>query len=112
MSADILLERDMLYPTSNGIEFGSIHIQVYSPDQNARVPLVLESKSGHSPLKNIDTIVRIMQSDIFDRVFIDIKKNIDIYIKISEEQLKENGGHSYIKIHFTGNGIEYEGADR
>jgi hypothetical protein len=112
MSADILLERDMLYPTSNGIEFGSIHIQVYSPDQYARVPLIIESKSGHSPLKNIDSIVRIMQSDIFDRVFIDIKKNIDIYIKVSEEQLSEYGNHSHIKVVFTDNGIEYEGTDR
>lgn len=112
MSGDILLERDMLYPTSNGIEFGSIHIQVFSPDQNARVPLVVESKSGHSPLNNMDTIVRIMQSDIFDRVFIDIKKSIDIYIKVSAEQSSDYGNHSHIKVCFTGNGIEYEGTDR
>ena len=112
MSADILLERDMLYPTSNGIEFGSIHIQVFSPDQYARVPLVIESKSGDSPLKNIDAIVRIMQSDIFDRVYIDIKKKIDIYVKVSAEQSAEFGNHSHVKVCFTGNGIEYEGTDR
>ena len=112
MSTDILLERDMLYPTSSGIEFGCIHIQICSPDQNARVPLVIESKSGHSPMKNIDTIVRIMQSDIFDRVFIDIKKSIDIYIKLSAEQSAEYGNHSHLKVRFAENGFEYEGIDR
>ena len=112
MNADILFERDMLYPTSNGIEFGSIHIQVFSPDKNARVPLVIESKYGHLPEKSIDTIVRIMQSDIFDRVYIDIKKNIDIYIKVDPEQSGEYSNHSHIKVHFTGNDIECEGVNR
>lgn len=110
MSADILLERDMLYPTSNSIEPGSIHIQVFSPDKEARIPVVVESKSGHSPLKNLDTIVRIMQSDIFDRIFINVKKSVDIYMK--NESPKEYGDHNCIRVRFKDDNVEFEGVDR
>lgn len=111
MSADILFERDMLYPTSRN-EIGSIHIQVLSPDSSARVPVVLESKSGHSPLENIQTITRIMQSDIFDRIFIDIKKNVDIYVRTIDEPSQTYGNHSHIRVRLTGDGIETTGVDR
>jgi hypothetical protein len=110
MSADILLERDMLYPTSNSIEPGSINIRVFGPDQDARIPVVVESKSGHSPLKNLDTIVRIMQSDIFDRIFINVKKTVDIYIK--NELPEEYGDHVYIRVRYKDDGMECIGADR
>lgn len=112
MSSDILFERDMLYPTDNSNEPGSIHIQVFGPDKAARIPVVVEGKTSHSPLKYIDSIVRIMQSDIFDRVFIDIRKNVDIYIKAADETAAEYGNYSHIKVHFSGDRIDIEGADR
>lgn len=111
MNGDILLERDMLYPTGNSNEPGSIHIQVYPPDTNARIPVLLESKSGHSPIENIDTIVRIMQSDIFDRIFIDVRKNVDIYIRKIDEPSQDIGAHSHILVRLTVDGIKCEGVD-
>lgn len=111
MNSDILFERDMLYPTDSIIEPGGINIKVYGPDKNVKIPVVIESKSDHSPLKYIDVIVRIMQNDIFDRLIIDIKKNVDIYICASSELSAEYGNHNYIKINFTTDGITAEGAE-
>lgn len=112
MSSDILIERDILYPTDSSIEPGSIHIQVFSPDKNAKIPLEIESKTRHFPLKYIDTIMRIIQSDIFDRIFIDMRKNVDIYIKTNAETATEYGNHSHIKLSFFGDRVESEGVDR
>ena len=112
MSSNILFERDILYPTDNSNNPGSIHIQIFDPDTNNKIPVIIEAKTDHSPLKYIDSIVRIMQSDIFDRIFIDIRKNVDIYIEAASEKASEYGSHSHIKISFTGDGIEYMGVDR
>lgn len=111
MSSEILFERDILYPTDSNIEPGSIHIQVFNPDKNAKIPLVIESKTIHSPLKYIETIVRIIQSDIFDRIFIDIRKNVDIYIKTNSDTAAEYGNHSHIKLSFYGDRVESKGVD-
>ena len=112
MSSDILFERDFLYPTDNCNDPGSIHVQLFGPDQNIKIPVVIEAKTSHFPLKYIDSIVRIMQSDIFDRIFIDVRKNVDIYIKTNAETAVEYGGHSYVKLSFCGDGIQSEGVDR
>ncbi len=111
MSTSILFERDILYPTDYSNNPGSVHIKVYSPDQNIKIPVVIEAKNSHSPLEHIDSIVRIMQSDIFDRIFIDIRKNVDIYIESTAETAAEYGNHSHIKLRFFGDGVEYEGVD-
>lgn len=91
------IEKDMLYPTDNNIEPGCIHIQVLSPDNNAKIPVIIEDKSNHSPMKYIDSIVRLMQSDIFDRILVDINKHVDIYIK-NQQQDNDTGESSYIKV--------------
>lgn len=112
MNSGILYERDILYPTDSSNDPGSIHLKLLDPDQNIKIPVLIEAKSNHSPLKYIDSIIRIMQSDIFDRIFINIKKNVDIYIKTDFETEDEYKNHSHIKIIFSEDGIKYEGADR
>ncbi len=104
MNTELLFEKDMLYPTDNSIEPGCIHIQVLSPDNDAKIPVIIENKSSHSPLKYIDSIIRLMQTDIFDRILVDIKKNVDIYIK-SEKQALEPGKSAYIRVCLAGDKI-------
>jgi hypothetical protein len=111
MNSDILYERDMLYPTININEPGSIHLQVYYPNKSARIPVVIEGKTNHSPVKYINSIIRIMQSDIFDRIFIDMKKNIDIYIKAGAELSAEYGGKAFVKVSYKGDIMGFTGAD-
>lgn len=111
MNSDVLFERDMLYPTDGSIEPGSIHIKVYGPDKHVKIPVIIESKSSHSPLKYIDVIVRIMQSDIFDRLIIDVKKNVEIYIHADSKMSAEYGNHGYVRVNFSTDGITAEGVE-
>jgi len=112
MNSGVLFERDILYPTGNSNDPGSIHIQVFGPDQSIKIPVVIEAKTNHSPLNYLDSIVRIMQSDIFDRIFIDIKKSVDIYVRNTAEASTEYGNHDYVKISFSGEGVQIVGTDR
>lgn len=112
MSTDVLFERDILYPTDNYNEPGSVHIQVASPNKNARIPVLIESKTSHSPVKYLHSILRIMQSDIFDRIFIDAKKTIDLYIKASPELAREYDGKSLILVAFDGEKTTLTGTDK
>lgn len=112
MNTDVLFERDMLYPTDNYNEPGSVHIQVSSPNRKARIPVMIESKTSHSPVKHLDSILRIMQSDIFDRIFIDVKKTIDLYIKASPELAGEYDGKPLIRVSFDGEKITFSGTDK
>jgi hypothetical protein len=104
MNTDVLFEKDMLYPTDNSIEPGCIHIQVLSPDNKNKLPVMIEDKSNHSPLKYIDAIVRLMQTDIFDRILVDVKRNVDIYIK-ADVEASEPGKTSYYKVYLAGDKI-------
>lgn len=111
MDKVILIERDILYPTNSSFEPGCVHVKVFGPDKNNKIPVVIEEKTTHSPLKNIATIAKIIQNDIFDRIFIDIRKNSDIYIRTNEELSKEFGSHSYVKINFIDGNVSAEGVD-
>lgn len=107
MNTDVLFEKDMLYPTDNSIEPGCIHIKVLSPDNKNKLPVMIEDKSNHSPLKYIDSIVRLMQTDIFDRILVDVKKSVDIYIK-SDAEASEPGKTSYCKVFLSDDKIMKE----
>lgn len=109
MQSEILFERDILYPTDNNNDPGSIHIQVYSPDDNVKIPVVIECKTNHSPIRYIDTILRIMQSDIFDRIVIDIRKNINLFIKNTGFESNEFASYNHVQVNFMEGGIEYTG---
>jgi len=111
MNSDVLFERDMLFPTDNALEPGSVHIKVYGPDKDVKIPVVIESKTSHSPLKYIDAIVRIMQADIFDRLTIDVKKNVDIYIRADSELSAKYGNHQYIRVNYSEEDITVEGIE-
>jgi len=112
MNYDILFERDMLYPTdSTGIEPGSIHIKVCGPDKDDRIPVIIEDKSSHSSIKHLDTIIRIMQSDIFDRIFIDIRKNVVLYIRTNAYTDKEYSQFAYVKVRYSGDRFEITGTN-
>ena len=111
MSKSVVFERDLLYPTGNLSEPGSIHIEVLGPNKKSKMPIVIESKTAHSPVDYINSIIGIMQGDIFDRININVKANADLYIKSSAELKQRFGEHNYIKIVFEGNNINYCAVD-
>jgi hypothetical protein len=113
MSLNTVYERDLLYPTDNISDPGSIHVEILNPTKAGRMPVVIDCKTTHSPVKNISSIIRVMQSDIFDRILVDIKKNVDLYIKtVSFEDLKNQyGDAAYLKVVFDGEHVLYEGVN-
>jgi hypothetical protein len=111
MSKNILFKRDLLYPTENLFEPGSIYIEIMHPDKQGRMSVLVESKTGHSPIKYIDNIVRIMQSDIFDRILISVKSSVDLFFKANDELKKEYGGKKYVLVRFDGDKPTYKGVD-
>jgi len=111
MFSELLFERDFLYPTDNSNDPGSIHLQVFSPNDKARLPVVIECKTNHSAVKYFDSILRIIQSDIFDRIVIDLKKSADVYIKNNNPEIKEFDGYNHILVKFTEDRIEFIGVN-
>lgn len=106
-----MYERDILYPTENINEPGSIHVEVLNPNKNGKMPVVIENKTHHSPVKYIESIIRIMQSDIFDRILVNIKSSIEIYIVSNEEIKSISGGKKYIHAFYNADKMEFIGVE-
>lgn len=68
-----IFDRDLLYPTGNLLDPGSVHVAIMKPDDYGKLPVFITVKSGHNPLDHIETLVAIIQADIFDRTRINIK---------------------------------------
>ncbi|HHY63824.1 MAG TPA: hypothetical protein GX501_02145 [Clostridiaceae bacterium] len=74
-----MFERDILYPTQNPLEPGSVHVTVYSPENTGGLPIVIKAKTSHNPVDYVLEIITILQTDIFDRIRIDIRSTGIIY---------------------------------
>ena len=91
-----MFDRDLLYPTNNVLEPGSIHVAVLKPDIRGRVPIVITSKTDHNPLDYVETLVDIIQADIFDRTRMNVReqgiflfRTEDTYTKLVFEDGKQ-----------------------
>ncbi len=93
----LLFERDLLYPTQNVIDPGILHVKLLSPT-NSRIPVIIESKSVHSAVDNIKTIVDILQKEIFDRINIKIFENTLVYLKLNELDKLNYGGVECMQV--------------
>ena len=111
MEKVVVYERDLLYPTENVNDPGCIHIEVLSPNKNGKMPILIECKTIHSPVKYINSIIRIMQMDIFDRIHIEVKDSAKLYIKSNDELKKSFQNKNYIKIIVDNDKFEYVGID-
>ncbi len=74
-----MFERDILYPTQNSLEPGSVHVTVYSPENTGGLPVIVKAKTEHNPVDYITEILTILQTDVFDRIRIDIRSRGIIY---------------------------------
>lgn len=111
MDKNVVYERDLLYPTDNIFEPGSIHVELLQPCKTGKMPVVIENRTAHSPARYIDSIIRIMQSDIFDRIHIDVKNNVKLYIKANDLLKQEAGGKEYVLVSLDGEKTEFKGVD-
>jgi len=95
--SSFLFERDLLYPTDNILEPGILHISILNP-RNSKMPVVVEPKSNHSAVKYIDSILELLQKDIFDRINIRVYDNTLVYIMLNESDKEEYGSAKCVKV--------------
>lgn len=93
-----MFERDILYPTQNAFEPGSAHITVYNPRSDGQLPIIISGKTDHNPSDYKYDIAGILQTDIFDRIRINIKE-IGILYFVSTNKEKP-----VVKVKFLANG--------
>lgn len=111
MSNNIVYERDLLYSVGSENDLGVVHLEVMGMGKSGKVQVIIENKSKHSAVEHIDTIIDIMQKDVFDRLDVNVTKNVDINIKISEEDKKNYDNKKYLKITFNNGEKHFEGVD-
>lgn len=111
MSNEAMFQRDVLFPADNLFEPGCVHISVLGPTKDASIPVIVESKTNHSPITFIDTIIRVMQNDIFDRIYINVKKTCSVYIKSNDTTQTESEGKNYVKVTIENDKYTFAGVD-
>ncbi len=92
-----MFERDMLYPSNTEGEPGSVHISVYAPESDGRVPVHVHAKTEHLLKDNLEAIVNTIQTDLFDRTRMDIRRSGTIY-------LQDMGSEDMIRIQYAETG--------
>ncbi|MEN8905862.1 MAG: hypothetical protein ABF289_07885 [Clostridiales bacterium] len=97
-----LYERELLYPTGENNDPGSVNVKVFSPTKQGYIPIIIENRSYHLIREYIYLIIEIVQKDIFDRVNIDIKRNAVVVIKNNTQDKIE-----YLKIIFEEDSIQF-----
>ncbi len=99
--SSFLFERDLLYPTDNILDPGIIHAKILNPI-NDKMPVVVEPKSSHSAASNINSVLEVLQKDIFDRINIRIYDNTQIYIILNDFDKESYGEAKALKVVFKG----------
>ena len=111
MNKSAMFEKDLLYPTANISEPGSIHVEILNPNKNGKMPVVIESKTAHSPVEYITSIMQIVQGDIFDRIHVDVKANVQMYLKLGDEIKSQYEDKQYLMVVVDGDKIDFKAID-
>ncbi|MDF2988619.1 MAG: hypothetical protein K0R50_4129 [Eubacterium sp.] len=99
--SSFLFERDLLFPTDNILDPGILHARILNPN-NSKMPLVVETKSSHSAAENINSVLDVLQKDIFDRINIRIYDNTQVYILLNEADREKYGDVKCLEVVFKG----------
>ena len=72
--------------------------QVLSPDNGPGIPVLIQAKSSHSPMKYIDSIIRLMQTDILTG-YLSISKNVEIYV-LPDQNSEDRGRNTCVRVYY------------
>lgn len=97
--SSFLFESDLLYPTENLLDPGILHVKILNPN-NSKMPVVVEPKSGHSAVENVNSILEVLQKDIFDRINIKVYDNTLVYVMLNDSDRKAYGDLKFLKVVF------------
>jgi len=99
--SSILFERDLLYPTDNILDPGSLHIRILNPD-NSKMPVVVEPRSYHSAIENVNAVLDVLQKDIFDRINMKVYENTSVFIMLNDQDKVKYGDVKFLNVVFKG----------
>ena len=99
---------DLLFDTGDVSAPGSLHVKVMEPNTEKCLSVVLEAGQGIVIRNHIDSIVETLQREVFSRIKVDVKKDINIYFAVAENQLKEFDGHNFVKLQSADSGYSFE----
>ena len=102
--AEVAYNVDLLFNTNVEDELGSLHLNVMSPRKESVLSVVVEIESGVSIQKNIEEIIKVIQREIFNRIKADVKKDVNLFFIVPEDQKADFEGGSYVKL-FVEDGI-------
>ena len=111
MSYSVVYEKDLLYPTDSLYEPGSVRVKILDPNKKAKIPVIVESRTGHSPLDYIESVLNVIQTDVLNRVHLDVKKNVLLYFKVNETMEEKYPNKKYIIVSCDNDKIECLGVD-
>jgi len=66
------------------------------------MPVVVEPKSYHSAVENVNAVLDVIQKDIFDRINIRIYDSTSIFIQLNDIDKEKYGDVKYLNIIFKG----------
>lgn len=81
-----MFDRDLLYPTGNQHDPGSVHVTIMKPDNQGVIPIFIRPKSNHQPADYVDTLIEIIQNDVFDRAKIDVVTQGVFFFSVEENE--------------------------
>ena len=100
-----MFERDILFPTGNPAEPGSVNVAIYPPENTGALPVAVKAKTNHDLKDYVAEIADILQIEIFDRIKLDIKSKGIIYFIPYDEigsavrvKFNENGNYNIEEI--------------
>ena len=102
---------DLLFETGERNAPGSLHVKVMSPTTENRLSVVIEAGNDISIQENIQSMMAVLQKDIFNRIKADVNKDLNVYFILSDGQMNEFDGNRYIKMQYDDNGYQFDKVD-
>ena len=102
---------DLLFDTGVPGAPGSLHVKVMEPKTENILSAVLEVDSGVAIRNHIDSIVETLQRELFSRIEVDVKNEINMYFSLADNQQEEFDGHRFVKLLHNENIYSFEPVD-
>lgn len=112
MSTNIIYQRDLLFMTEK-MELASIHVDILNPNKEGKMHVIIETRTDHSPIDNIDLILKVIQADIFERINIDLKSNVRLFLDVETSTHLKNtfSGSKFVFVNVEDDKINFEGVN-
>ncbi|MDR1439724.1 MAG: hypothetical protein LBJ10_06850 [Clostridiales bacterium] len=109
---EVAYSKELLFNTSYPDEPGSMRVDVLSPQKSPILTVVVTAEEGVSVRNNIESIVKVLQHELFSRMSMDILADggAALYFSVAGQQ-SEFPGCDIVSARFDGDGYKFEKAE-